>query len=270
MSRQIVYIPPRAIPWKVPMPFLRFQTRDVVFLALVSVGMLVASMVTVPFVVGLFATLPGTGAVVTAFFLGFFLALAHRRVGSAGVATFTSSLLGLVLAFVTPSMFFILAPLAAVLMATNLWLGTDWDRTLVAGMRMMTIAVSVAMFAFTTTPAQLVAGLESVRCPRSLTLAVMVMLRFLPVFMRDMERVRKSNGLRARPRRDRLRVRYRSFMMPVVSRVYTLSDTITLGLHTRGFRMHGQRTMVNTASFSYSDAFLLGLFLLLSAVVVMA
>jgi len=155
-------------------------------------------------------------------------------------------------------------------MATNLWLGTDWDRTLVAGMRMMTIAVSVAMFAFTTTPAQLVAGLESVRCPRSLTLAVMVMLRFLPVFMRDMERVRKSNGLRARPRRDRLRVRYRSFMMPVVSRVYTLSDTITLGLHTRGFRMHGQRTMVNTASFSYSDAFLLGLFLLLSAVVVMA
>ncbi|MGE4274878.1 MAG: hypothetical protein AB7E27_02300 [Candidatus Methanomethylophilaceae archaeon] len=94
------------------MPFLRFQTRDVVFLALVSVGMLVASMVTVPFVVGLFATLPGTGAVVTAFFLGFFLALAHRRVGSAGVATFTSSLLGLVLAFVTPSMFFILVSAA--------------------------------------------------------------------------------------------------------------------------------------------------------------
>lgn len=94
------------------MLFLRFQTKDVVFLALIAVGMLVSSMVTVPFVVGLFATVPGAGAVVTAFFLGFFLALGHRRVGRAGVATFCTLILGTALAFVTPSMFFILVSAA--------------------------------------------------------------------------------------------------------------------------------------------------------------
>ncbi|MFA7341872.1 MAG: energy-coupling factor transporter transmembrane component T [Candidatus Methanomethylophilaceae archaeon] len=165
---------------------------------------------------------------------------------------------------------FIVLPLALLVMASNLWMETDLDRTLVSGLRMMTIAVSITMFAFTTTPAQLVSGLESMRAPRRLTLAIMVMLRFLPVFIRDMDRVRQSNGLRARPRRHRLRVAYRSFMMPVVSRVYNLSDSITLGLHTRGFRLQGERTMINSMAFSRADALLLIVFTMLSTAVVLA
>ena len=164
----------------------------------------------------------------------------------------------------------VLLPLALLVIASNHWMGTELDRTLVSGLRMMTISLSITMFAFTTTPAQLVSGLESVRAPRRLTLAIMVMLRFLPVFIRDMDRVRQSNGLRARPSKHRLRVGYRAFMMPVVSRVYNLSDNITLGLHTRGFRVQGERTMVNAMAFSVADAFLLAIFAISSAAVVLA
>ncbi|MDD3398802.1 MAG: hypothetical protein PHW93_04310 [Candidatus Methanomethylophilaceae archaeon] len=111
------------------MSFLKFQTKDVVFLALIAVGMLVSAMVTVPFVVGLFATVPGAGAVVTAFFLGFFLALGHRRVGRAGVATFCSLILGTALAFVTPSMFFILVSAALLTDGAILILRSDLRTT---------------------------------------------------------------------------------------------------------------------------------------------
>lgn len=96
------------------MQFLRFDTREVVFLSLIAVGMIVSAMLTVPLVVPLFATVPGAGAVVTAFFLGFFLALSYRKIAKPGAATFTSLLMGVVFAFITPSMFFILVSAALI------------------------------------------------------------------------------------------------------------------------------------------------------------
>lgn len=162
-----------------------------------------------------------------------------------------------------------LLPLALLVMIINVLVGTDLERTLVAGMRVMTIAVSMSMFAFTTTPAQLVGGLESMKAPRKITLALMVMLRFIPVFIRDMDRVRKSNRLRGGPQRRRFSVRYRSFMMPVISRIYTLSDTITLGLHTRAFNLEGPRTNMNVLCFKTRDYTLLLGFILLTAMVIL-
>jgi hypothetical protein len=101
-----------------------FKVKDIVFIAIIAVVMMVVSFLTLPLVTAFFAVIPGIGVLVVAPFYGLLIALLLSKVQKVGATTFASLILGLPLIFISPSitMFTIGSGLFADLIAF-LWKG---------------------------------------------------------------------------------------------------------------------------------------------------
>jgi len=144
------------------------------------------------------------------------------------------------------------APLTSIIAAVSWIGGNPLEMSLNSGMRVLFIAISIVMFAFTTTPAEFIRSLDE-RAPRSVTLGLMIVLRFVPVFIEEVRKIMQSMRLRGGKTKRGLRTYYRGFFVPLIYRIYALSDGIALGLHVRGFRLDGKRTKLHDLSFGKLD-----------------
>jgi energy-coupling factor transport system permease protein len=79
-------------------------------------------------------------------------------------------------------------------------------------------------------PINLTRCLAELGLPRALTLGMLIAIRFVPVVGAEVGRVREA--LRTRGVRDSF---YRAFVIPVMIRLFTISDTMALSLETRAF-----------------------------------
>ena len=81
-----------------------FKVKDIVFIAIIAVVMMVVSFLTMPLVTAFFAIMPGIGVLVVAPFYGLLIALLLSKVQKVGAITFVSLILGLPLIFISPAM----------------------------------------------------------------------------------------------------------------------------------------------------------------------
>lgn len=114
---------------------------------------------------------------------------------------------------------------------------SSYEQAFFNGLRMYVLAVS-AIPMLGLDPLSLVRCLNSWNCPRWLTTGILISLRFGSVVRTEMRTVRMAMRLRgvnniwSRPG-----LLYRSFIVPFVIRLLSLSDTLAMSLETRAFTM---------------------------------
>lgn len=125
-------------------------------------------------------------------------------------------------------------------------------------LRMVLLGVSVVP-TISMAAINLVRVLNKLRCPRWLTLGLLIGLRFVPIMAQEIRRIRQAMRLRGVGNRwYHPRVIYRAFVIPLMMRIISISDLLALSLETRAFSMRGEATSYKTVSVGARDvAFLL-------------
>jgi energy-coupling factor transporter transmembrane protein EcfT len=168
------------------------------------------------------------------------------------------------MAEITFKMLFLAFPFAFLVGICNYCGWHSMESGILSGMRILFIGTSIVLFAYTTTPAELVRSLESVKLPRALTLGTLVSMRFLPVFIDEWTRIVQSMRLRGGPFHRNPYFYYRSLCVPMIYKIFTVSDTLTLSLYTRGFSIYGNRACFKEMPFKIIDGVFLGAFAAIS------
>lgn len=88
-------------------------------------------------------------------------------------------------------------------------------------------------------------NLAQLRCPRIITLGMLIAVRFVPVLRDEVRQVReamKTRGVRASL--WNFKCFYRALLIPLTMRLINLSDTLSLSLETRGFELGKEEASV--------------------------
>lgn len=94
-------------------------------------------------------------------------------------------------------------------------------------------------------PADLTRCLTKMKCPRMITLGMLITIRFIPIIISEIRRIWEAMRVRgvkmAFYRPDCL---YRAFLIPLIMRIIGISDILSLSLETRGFRLDSKEATV--------------------------
>lgn len=93
----------------------------------------------------------------------------------------------------------------------------------------------------TVEPVDLLRALQQLRFPRLLCIGLLITLRFFSVLAAEIRRIHlalRSRGVGSLAKRPSLLLR--AYMMPLMIRLFSLSDLLALSLETRGFHPEGQ------------------------------
>lgn len=80
-------------------------------------------------------------------------------------------------------------------------------------------------------------NLSQLHMPRSATLGMLITLSFVPVLKGEIRRVREAMKTRGAGSILRPKTFYRAFLIPLVTRLVDISDTLALSIETRGFTL---------------------------------
>jgi energy-coupling factor transport system permease protein len=86
-------------------------------------------------------------------------------------------------------------------------------------------------------PVRLTRSLSRLRTPRSVTLGMLISMSFMPMLLGEIRRVREAMRTRGAGSPFRPGVFYRAFLIPLVTRLVNISDTLALSVETRGFTL---------------------------------
>lgn len=81
-------------------------------------------------------------------------------------------------------------------------------------------------------------SLNQIHTPRFITIGLMITFSFIPILKIEMKRIKeamKSRGIAI----YNPKIMYRAFIIPLVMRITEISDTLSISLETRGFKMSG-------------------------------
>ncbi len=87
---------------------------------------------------------------------------------------------------------------------------------------------------------RLARNLSQIRAPRSLTIGMLIVFSFMPTLLNESRRVKE--GMKARGSFTVLnpKILYRAFLIPFITRIVDISDTLSLSIETRGFDLHNK------------------------------
>lgn len=165
--------------------------------------------------------------------------------------SFPLLLAGLILLFVLIGFFrslllvqAIFLPLGAALGAVTWLLSGAPEQVLETVERFVVLGLS-ALPVITVPPVNLTRCMTQLRCPRMLTLGILIAVRFFPVLAAECGQIRQAMRTRgASVDWYRPSCLYRAFLMPLLSRVINISDTLSLSLETRAFVLDEQNGTV--------------------------
>lgn len=80
-------------------------------------------------------------------------------------------------------------------------------------------------------------NLSQLRVPRGVTLGMLITMSFIPVLGGEIKRVREAMRTRGAGSVFNPRILYRAFLIPLVTRLVDISDTLALSIETRGFTL---------------------------------
>ncbi len=108
------------------------------------------------------------------------------------------------------------------------------------GMINRTAAVCLAVVpGMSITPVQMTRCLSSLRMPRAVTLGMLIALSFVPLLTMEIRRVREAMMTRGAGSVLSPQILYRAFLIPLITRLVNISDTLALSVETRGFTLSG-------------------------------
>ena len=96
-----------------------------------------------------------------------------------------------------------------------------------------------------TSPCDLTRSLAKLKCPRVITLGMLVTLRFIPILASEIKQIWEAMKVRgANVSWYRPSTIYRAFIIPLVMRIIGISDTLSLSLETRAFTLDDSESSV--------------------------
>ncbi|MDE6551240.1 MAG: energy-coupling factor transporter transmembrane protein EcfT [Clostridia bacterium] len=104
-------------------------------------------------------------------------------------------------------------------------------------------------------------NLSQLHTPRGITLGMLITMSFIPVLRAEIRRVREAMKTRGARSIFNPRIFYRAFLIPLVTRLVDISDTLALSIETRGFTLGKCKyTVYKKENINFMDAlYLLGL-----------
>ena len=109
-------------------------------------------------------------------------------------------------------------------------------------------------------------NLTQIRCPRLISLGMLIAVRFVPILAGEVSQIKMAMKTRgARAHLWNISCFYRAFLIPLLMRVISIADTLSLSLETRGFDLRSNAaTVYQPIRFTLRD----GLYLLLVLVLI--
>lgn len=86
-------------------------------------------------------------------------------------------------------------------------------------------------------PVDMTRNLSALKCPRGITLGMLIATSFPPVLGAEIKRVREAMKTRGAGSVLNPKILYRAFLVPFVMRLVNISDTLSLSVETRGFSL---------------------------------
>lgn len=129
-----------------------------------------------------------------------------------------------------------LVPCALFVFGIALLAGTP-EKALQNSLRTFLFGLS-ALLTLSVEPVRLVRNLNQLRVPRALTLALLIVLRFVAVMRVELRRIRTAMRTRgAAASLWRPQVLYRALIVPLVGRLFSISDLLSDSLEVRAFSL---------------------------------
>lgn len=93
-------------------------------------------------------------------------------------------------------------------------------------------------------PARLTRCMNRLKCPRVITLGMLITLRFIPFTVSEIKRIREAVRVRGMGVNVKGGYLYRTFFLPLIMRITSISDILSLSLETRGFSLENNGATV--------------------------
>lgn len=114
--------------------------------------------------------------------------------------------------------------------------GKDGSAALAMGNRFGSVFLAVAV-GMSVEPVDMTRNLSTLKCPRGVTLGMLIATSFPPVLRAEIRRVREAMKTRGAGSVLNPKIFYRAFLVPFVMRLVNISDTLSLSVETRGFSL---------------------------------
>lgn len=104
-------------------------------------------------------------------------------------------------------------------------------------------------------------NLSAIHTPRGITLGMLIVMSFIPVLTTEIKRVREAMKTRGAGSLLNPKIFYRALLIPLVTRLVDISDTLALSIETRGFTLEkGNYTVYKKENINIYDVlYLLGI-----------
>ena len=100
-------------------------------------------------------------------------------------------------------------------------------------------------------PVNLTRALNGLKCPRMLSLGILITLRFFPLLAIEIKNIREA--MKTRGADSSITTLYRSTILPFCLRLVNISDLLALSVETRGFSTEGNYTVWKKISVRPAD-----------------
>lgn len=110
-------------------------------------------------------------------------------------------------------------------------------------------------------PSKMIRALSSIKTPRALILGALIVTSFPKVLQGEIKRVLEAMKVRGANNVLNIKIFYRAFLIPFITRIVNISDTLSLSIETRGFSLSGNKyTVYNRELINIFDlVFLIGI-----------
>ncbi|MBE9064880.1 energy-coupling factor transporter transmembrane protein EcfT [cf. Phormidesmis sp. LEGE 11477] len=169
------------------------------------------------------------------------VAFALQNLAAAGLLV--GVLLALLLTVGMPWRLWLTGAIAILLFTALTWLLRDGPAALLNTLRLLAILLPGPLFSLTTSPADLTRALQAVKLPSFLVLSLMLVWRFLPVIQQEAQRIIEANQLRGVDLGRRPRQWFSGLFVPLIFRIVSYADEVTVGLETRSYDPNAHRSM---------------------------
>jgi energy-coupling factor transport system permease protein len=105
----------------------------------------------------------------------------------------------------------------------------------VSSIRIVFMFLCYVLFCGSTCPSMLTRSLNTVGVSSYVSIGILITLRFIPVLMNEMQKIKDSFDMRLNGQKRGFKVWYRGMIIPFVFRMSSLSDNLSLALHMKGF-----------------------------------
>lgn len=145
--------------------------------------------------------------------------------------------------------------------------GKDLNASMAMANRFGSIFLGLAI-SMSVEPSKMIRALSTIKMPRALILGALIVTSFPKVLQGEVKRVLEAMKVRGANNILNIKVFYRAFLIPFITRIVNISDTLSLSIETRGFSLRGNKYSVynNELINIYDLIFLVGI--VISAVLV--